>query len=70
MITPFHDYSTYDLEDHRIAVEEEYIEKSSDPRYDTSIIISLREELICIDDELQKRYDQSIRNMVRKGLAK
>ena len=25
MITPFHDYSTYDLEDHRIAVEEEYI---------------------------------------------
>lgn len=70
MITPFHDYSTYDLEDHRIAVEEEYIEKSSDPRYDTSIIIGLREELICIDNELQKRYDASISNMIRKGLSK
>ena len=70
MTTPFHDYSTYDLEDHRIAVEEEYIEKSSDMRYTTEVIIALREELICIDNELQKRYDASIRNMLRKGLAK
>jgi len=55
MITKFETWDTDRLEDYRDDVEFDYIEKCSDPRWDMSIVVGLREELIVIDNELGKR---------------
>ena len=55
MITPYENMGTIALEAHRDQVEAEYLEKASDWRYTREVVISLREDLVVIDDELAKR---------------
>ncbi len=55
MITKFESWDTDKLEDYRDDVNYDYLAKCEDPRWDMSIVIGLREELIVLDDELSKR---------------
>ena len=55
MITPFENMYSLELQAHRDQISAEYIDKCSDPRYTTEVVIALREELIMIDEELSKR---------------
>ena len=55
MITPYNDMTTLALLAHRDQIDAEYREKKSDYSYTREVVISLREDLITIDYELEKR---------------
>ena len=55
MITPYDTMTTLALLAHRDQVDAEFKEKKADLRYTREVVISLREDLIVIDYELEKR---------------